>query len=48
MIGKPGETTAKVNVSDDDENDGTVTDEKKDTKEIKKPLDSKAPKKKGG
>ncbi|HEY4798332.1 MAG TPA: S41 family peptidase, partial [Bacteroidia bacterium] len=48
VIGKPGETTAKVNVSDDDENDGTVTDEKKDTKEIKKPLDSKAPKKKGG
>src|ERR1035437_2340348 len=50
LIGKPGETTAKVNTPDDGEEspaDGAIQDEnKKDIKDIKKPEDNKPPKKK--
>jgi carboxyl-terminal processing protease len=49
LIGKPGETTAKVNTPEDDGEDVVAPDDtKKDSKDIKKPLDNKAPKKKGG
>jgi len=50
IIGKPGDTTAKVNPPDEDEGgDGaTIEDNKKDSKDEKKPVDNKTPKKKGG
>jgi len=51
LIGKPGETTAKVNTQEENDIEDAVAppdDTHKNIKDIKKPADNKTPKKKGG